>query len=157
MCQSLRIPNPSLACLVDGGQAVPGGTSVSLGAACRLSPIVSMALGTLHCVTPLFDGRSAWRYPFLLGCPFPPHVTCTQALLCFMLHWLVALLLFVACLVDGRALSPTPNRAHVSQNVRGAAPSLKLYGEDGKVAEDLNIEGWSTDTVVEFLSARLAA
>jgi len=40
--------------------------------------------------------------------------------------------------------------------VRGADPTIKLLNDDGDVAEMLNIEKWNTDTIVEFLTERLA-
>ena len=44
----------------------------------------------------------------------------------------------------------------VTKNVRGAAPRLKLLDDTDQVVELLNIEKWDTDTVAEFLSAKLA-
>ena len=41
------------------------------------------------------------------------------------------------------------------QDLRGQMPRLLLVGDDGEVAEELNIESWDTDTVEEFLVERL--
>ena len=39
--------------------------------------------------------------------------------------------------------------------VRGASPILKLLDSDRKVVENLSIDKWNTDAVVEFLQGHL--
>jgi hypothetical protein len=39
--------------------------------------------------------------------------------------------------------------------VRGADPTIKLLSDDGDVIEEMNIEKWNTDTIVEFLNTHL--
>jgi len=39
--------------------------------------------------------------------------------------------------------------------VRGAAPRIKLYGDSGTVEEEVGIENWDTDTIVQFLDEKI--
>jgi hypothetical protein len=41
--------------------------------------------------------------------------------------------------------------------VRGADPSVKLYTEDGTLAQTLGIDKWNTDTLEEFLADKLVS
>ena len=38
----------------------------------------------------------------------------------------------------------------------GFYPSLKLYSEDGKLAESLSIDNWKTEEIVAFLQDHLS-
>jgi len=38
---------------------------------------------------------------------------------------------------------------------KGAPPRIKLYGEGDFLEEEVNIENWDTDTIVQFLDEKL--
>jgi len=40
--------------------------------------------------------------------------------------------------------------------VRGAPPRIKLYGASGNVEDEVGIEKWDTDTIVQFLDEKIA-
>ncbi|OWA50713.1 putative 15 kDa selenoprotein [Hypsibius exemplaris] len=59
----------------------------------------------------------------------------------------------VAAFVRGEKMKRFPTLKF--KHIRGAEPIVKLYSEDGNLAQTLGIEKWDTDTIEEFLADKL--